>query len=182
MARRWRASLCPQSGAIILALVALFVTCRSAYASEHGVSTYKTGLMDMFAGYLPAPGTGVSKSFFVYGESSGHVITADGKIEINAKVHSYIMVEELFYGTTLSLLGSNWAFGVVTLGGVLSGDSKVGPTAIAARRHQKSTVGGLSDIILIPIALHWDFGQFHLVGGLSGYAPTGAYDKRDCSI
>jgi hypothetical protein len=178
MPRRPQATFCPQIGAIILALVTLFVARRSAYASESGVSTYKTGLLDMFAGYLPRPGTGVSKTYFVYGDSSGDVVTADGKIEINARVHSYIVVEELFYGTKLSLLGSNWALGVVELGGVLSGNSKVGPTAIAARRWQTSTVGGLCDIILVPIALHWNFGQFHLMSAASGYAPTGAYDKQ----
>lgn len=175
---RWRASLCPQIGAIIVAAVTLFVACGSGYASENGVSSYKTGLMDMFAGYLPAPGTGVPKSFFSYGESSGDVVTADGKIEIGAKVHSYIVTQELFYGTKLSLLGSNWALGAVEVGGVLSGNSKVGPTAIAARRRQRSTVSGLCDLILIPIALHWDFGQFHVVGAVSGYAPTGAYDRQ----
>jgi hypothetical protein len=158
MPRRPQATFCPQIGAIIVALVALFVACKTTYASENGVSTYKTGLMDMFAGYLPRPGTGISKTYFVYGDSNGDVVTADGKIEISAKVHSYIAVEEFFYGTTLSLLGSNWAFGVVELGGALSGNSKVGPTAIAARRRQTSTVGGLCDIILVPIALHWDFG------------------------
>jgi hypothetical protein len=177
MARR-RASLCPQSGAIIVAVLALFAARATAYASEHGLSTYKTGLMDMFAGYFPAPGTGFSKSNFVYGDTSADVTTADGKLEINAKVRSYIAVEEFFYGTKWSLLDSNWVLGVVLLGGALSGGTRVGPTTIAARRSQKSTVGGLSDIILIPIGLHWDFGQFHLVGGMAGYAPTGAYDKQ----
>jgi hypothetical protein len=177
MARR-RASLCPQSGAIIVAVLALFAARASAYASEHGLSTYETGLMDMFAGYFPAAGTGFSKSNFVYGETSADVTTADGKLEVNARVHSYIAVEEFFYGTKLPLLDSNWVLGVVMLGGALSGNTKVGPTAIAARRSQKSTVGGLCDIIVIPIGLHWDFGQFHLAGGLAGYAPTGAYDKQ----
>jgi hypothetical protein len=42
----------------------------TASASEFGVSTYRPGLIDLFAGYLAPPGTTLVKTYFLYQDAS----------------------------------------------------------------------------------------------------------------
>ena len=41
--------------ALAIALVWIAALSTGAYASEYGISTYRVGLMDLFAGYMAPP-------------------------------------------------------------------------------------------------------------------------------
>ena len=55
----------------VSAVLALIAWCGFASASEYGVSSYRPGFMDLFAGALPAPGSTVAKTYFLYQDADG---------------------------------------------------------------------------------------------------------------
>ena len=167
----------PLRAAIPMVLL-LMLTCHEiAFASEYGVSTYRPGLMDLFAGYLGPPGTALVKSFFLFQDASSTAVTQNGRIEADAHTTTYTSALFTAYITSLRVLGSYWGFGAITQIRIAAQSLRVGPVGLAAAP-QTSTVGGLGDLIVLPVMLNWNFGQFHLTTALEFYAPTGSYDRQ----
>ena len=157
----------------------LLVPARAAVlrASEYGVSTYRPGLMDLFAGYLGPPGTTLVKTYFLFQDANARAITQNGRIEADSHTTTYTSA---FFGahvTSIRLLGSYWSLGAIAQFRTAAQSLSVAPVGIAAGA-KNSTVAGLGDLIVIPLMLNWNFGQFHLVGALAFYAPTGSYDRQ----
>lgn len=162
----------------VMAVVLLMITaaCEPVSASEYGVSTYRPGLLDLYAGMLPPPGHGLVKDLFLFQDANAKVVTGNGRIEINTHTITYTDAVLAIYVTRLPVLGAYWAFGTIQMLRIASQsvDSGMRGTAL---HNQSSTIAGLGDGIFIPGLLNWDFGQFHVSAAFSFYAPTGQYDK-----
>jgi len=161
--------------AILMPVVLAFSTI--AGASEYGVSTYRPGLIDLFSGFLGPPGTTLVKSLFLYQDARAEAVTPGDGIEADAHTVAYTSALFTAHVTTLPVLGSYWAFGAITQLRIASQSLRVGPVG-ATVSPQTSTVGGLGDLIVIPVMLNWDWGQFHLVTALEFYSPTGSYERQ----
>ncbi|HVB78530.1 MAG TPA: transporter [Candidatus Binataceae bacterium] len=148
-----------------------------ASASEFGVSTYRPGLMDLFAGYLAPPGTTLIKSYFLFQDASAKFITQNGQIEADAHTTTYTAAAFAAHVTTLPVLGSYWGFGTIMQVRIAAQSLRVGPVGVSVPS-QTSALGGPGDLIVLPVMLNWNWGQFHLLTAIAFYAPTGSYDRQ----
>jgi len=144
------------------------------YAAEFGVSTYRPGLMDLYAGMLPPPGNGIVKDLFLFQDASAAIVTETGRVEVHTHTISYTDAVFAAYVTKVPVLGAYWAFGTIQMLRIASQSIDAGPHG-GPLKNQTSTVGGLGDGIFIPGMLNWNFGQFHLTSAFTFYAPTGSY-------
>lgn len=152
----------------------ILVITPGVCASEYGVSTYRPGLMDLYAGMLPPPGSGIVKNLFLFQDASAQAITEDGRIEVDTHTITYNDAVFAAYVTQLPVLGAYWAFGTIQMMRIATQSSDSGLHG-GALHNQSTTVGGLGDGIFIPGMLNWNFGEFHLTSAFSIYAPTGQY-------
>jgi hypothetical protein len=147
------------------------------FGSEYGVSTYRPGLVDLFAGYLGPPETNLIKSYFMFQDASASAVTQNRRIEADSHTTTYTSAVFAAHITSLRLLGSYWGFGTIAQFRVAAQSLRVAPAGMATAP-RTSTVGGLGDLIVLPVMLNWNVGQFHLVSALTFYAPTGSYDRQ----
>ena len=145
-------------------------------ASEFGISTYRPGLMDLFAGYLGPPGATLVKTYFLFQDASARAVTQHGDIEADSHTINYTSALFAAHITGIPVLGSYWGFGAITQFRISSQSLRVGAVGVSVP--QTSTAGGLGDLILLPVMLNWNWGQFHLTTALAFYAPTGSYDRQ----
>ncbi len=146
------------------------------FASEYGVSTYRPGLMDLFAGYLAPPGSTIVKNYFLFQSANAGAVTVDGRIQVHA--HTVTCTAAIFgaHITRWRILGSYWAFGGIVQARLADQSLRAGPARHL--QHQTATAGGLGDLIVSPCLLSWSFERFHLMDSLMLYAPTGGYDRH----
>ena len=90
-------------------------TCEPVSAAEYGVSTYRPGLMDLYAGMLPPPGHWLVKDLFLFEDATAKVVTEDGRIEVDTHTVSYTDAVFAIYVTRLPVLGAYWAFGTIQM-------------------------------------------------------------------
>ncbi len=159
---------------IVAALLVILAVPGLALASEYGVSTYRPGLMDLYAGILPPPGHGIVKDLFLFQDASAGVVTEDGRVEVNTHTTTYTDAVFAAYVTQIPVLGAYWAFGTIQMLRVATQSADAGRHG-GPLQNQTTTIAGLGDGIFIPGMLNWNFGQFHLTTAFSFYAPTGAY-------
>jgi hypothetical protein len=116
----------------------------------------------------------VGKSLFLFQNASARVVTEDQRVEINTHTVTYTDAVFAVYMTRLSVLGAHWAFGTIQMLRISSQSADAGLRG-GPLHNQSTTIGGLGDGIFIPAMLNWNFGQLHLTGAFSIYAPTGQY-------
>ncbi len=167
----------PLYAAIVVAVLAVPGFGAVACASEFGISTYRPGLMDLFAGYLGPPGTTLVKTYFMFQDASAQAVTQHGGIEANSHTISYTSALFVAHITGIPVLGSYWSFGTITQLRISSQSLRVAPVGVSASP-QSSIAGGLGDLIALPVMLNWNWGKFHLTTALAFYAPTGSYDRE----
>jgi hypothetical protein len=155
----------------------LLITPSLCFASEFGISTYRPGLLDLYAGFLPPPGTAMVKNEFMFQDSSLQAFSANGKFEARTRTYSYTVANFAAYITHLRLFGAYWGFGALIQFRLSAQTIDFGLRG-RQLRHLSSTLGGPGDLLLIPYMSSWDFGQFHLSAALVLYAPTGSYDRQ----
>ncbi len=158
----------------VSAVLALVAWCGFASASEYGIGSYRPGFMDLFAGALPAPGTTVAKTYFLYQDADG--LANNGKIKVTANTVTYTQALFLAHVTELSLLGANYGFGAIAQTRLAQQGLSVGPVGFAAPQ-KNLTIGGFGDLIVLPLMLNWHLRNFHFLSALAVYAPTGSYDS-----
>ncbi len=164
------------SASAAFAAAILWLWAALANASEYGVSTYRPGLMDLYAGMLPPPGTTIVKSLFLYQDARAKAVTEDGRVEFDTHTVTYNEAIFAAYVTRLRVLGAYWAFGTIQMVRIASQSADSGLHG-GALHNQSTTIAGLGDGIFIPAMLNWNFGQFHVTSAFSFYAPTGEYSS-----
>ncbi len=162
------------------AILVTAVVCgggRQAAASEFGVSSYRPGLMDLFVGFVPPPGSLTIKDQFLYQDARAHVVLEGPRIQSHA--HTVAYTDALFaaYATKILLLGAYWTLGILPQVRLADQSILAGPIGRPDSK-QTSTVAGLGDLILLPYLLGWNFGQFHVSTDCMLYMPTGSYDRQ----
>jgi hypothetical protein len=159
-----------------VAIAILLAQSGWASAAEYGVATYRTGLMDLSAGFLPPAGGTLIKGLFLYQDAHLDAVTSDGKIA--AHTHTTIYATAIFaaHASHFSILGANWTIGALIPSLIADQNARIGPAGLAVPA-QTSTVGGLGEMEFSPCMLNWNFGRLHLASALFFYAPSGGYDK-----
>jgi hypothetical protein len=160
----------------LAALLLLLGESAGARAAEYGVATYRTGLMDLSAGFLPPAGSTLIKGLFLYQDAHLDTATADGKIAIHTHTTIYAVALFAAHATRFSILGANWTLGALVPALIADQNARIGPAGLTVSA-QTSTVGGLGELEFSPCMLNWNFGRLHLATALFFYAPTGSYDK-----
>ena len=160
-----------------LIFLVLILTAAASPASEFGISTYRPGLFDLFAGCLPPAGHTMVRNFFMYQDASARAITVDGRGEARTRTYTYTVATFVGYMTRIRILGAPWGFGAMMQFRLADQSADVG-LHMGQLRHHGSTLGGPGDLVVVPYMSSWSFGQFHLMGALSFYAPTGSYDSQ----
>jgi hypothetical protein len=163
--------------AAIIVVVLILTLPAIAGGSEYGISTYRPGLMDLYAGMLPPPGSSIVKDLFLFQDASAKFIPEDNRIEVDTHTVSYTDAIFAAYVTRIPVLGAYWAFGTIQMLRISSQSLDVSAPRGTVPHNQSTTLGGLGDGIFIPAMLNWNFGQFHLTGAFSFYAPTGQYNR-----
>jgi len=166
---------------LVITVVVLSALCgvsQNAAGSEFGVSTYRPGLMDLFAGYLGPPGSINVKDMFLYQDATASVVLEGPGIETH--VHTVTFTNALFaaYVTKIRLWGTYWAVGIIPQIRLAEQSLRTHPIGQANSTKQTSSVAGLGDLILIPFLATWNYGQFHVATALAMYAPTGNYARN----
>jgi hypothetical protein len=171
----WRSLL---RGVRVAAAVLVILLAQSGWAAaaEYGVATYRTGLMDLSAGFLPPAGGTLIKGLFLYQDTHLDTATADGKVAIHTHTTIYAVALFAAHATHFSILGANWTLGALVPALIADQNARIGPAGVTVPA-QTSTVGGLGELEFSPCMLNWNFGQLHLASALFLYAPTGGYDK-----
>lgn len=186
--RAWRGAAPKQSGqfssqfrslraVILMSMLVMPALGTTVSASEFGIGTYRPGLMDLFAGYLAPPGTTLVKTYFLFQDAGAKAVARNDRFEAVAHTVTYTSAVFAAHVTSLRILGSYWGFGAIAQFRIASQSLKVGPAG-ELPPPQTSTIGGLGDLILLPVMLNWNWGQFHLMTALAFYAPTGSYDRQ----
>lgn len=173
LADRGRCRRCVMVGFAVLA-IAMLVGERMAHASEFGVSTYRPGIMDLSTGFLPPPGHLLLKEYFLFFDAHAKAVSEDGRIEAQADTDTYTDALFAAYTSELKVAGANLGFGTIVQLRIASQSARVGLGG-GPLPEQRTTIGGLGDLIVLPVMLGWNFGQFHLSAALAFYAPTGNY-------
>ncbi len=160
----------------VVTLAILLAQSGRASAAEYGVATYRTGLMDLSAGFLPPAGGTLIKGLFLYQDAHLNAVTSDGKIAIHTHTTIYAAALFVAHATHFSILGANWTLGALVPALIADQNARIGPAGLTVPA-QTSTVGGLGELEFSPCMLNWNFGELHLASALFLYAPTGGYDK-----
>ncbi len=131
----------------------------------------------MFAGTLPAPGGWLVKNYFLYQDASLTAQPNNAPVRVHTHTITYTDATFVVCTTRLKILGASWGMAALTQTRIAEQTLRVsvigGPTS-----RQHSTIGGFGDLIFSPLMLNWNFSNFHLVGALMLYAPTGGYDRQ----
>jgi hypothetical protein len=160
----------------LFAIAMMLAQSSWASAAEYGVATYRTGLMDLSAGFLPPPGGTLIKGLFLYQDAHLDAVTSDGKVAVHTNTTIYAAALFVAHATHFTILGANWTLGALVPALIADQSARIGPAGLTIPA-QTSTVGGLGELEFSPCMLSWNFGQLHLASALFFYAPTGSYDK-----
>ena len=155
----------------VFALLFVFLSIPSVYATEGGGSAYPGGNEDFMAGALPPAGQYYINYFQYYNatnlrDNSGHKVNMDVSIQANANAGRFIWV------TKKKFLGADVGWHVI----VPVVNEHVSLDTPGSTRQSKT---GLGDIEFSPFILGWHWKNFHIVGTVDFMLPTGAYDKND---
>jgi hypothetical protein len=130
------------------------------------------------------PGFVVGDSFIFYGGSAGWTATLPfgGLLASNLKADVYLEEISLAYTLRPTLFGAHYTVAVaiphvwqdIEAKAVLN--PRLFSRLIGTRRKTVTdSTNGISDLVLVPVALNWTFGDLQINPQLAVYAPTGGY-------
>jgi len=145
-------------------LLAGMLLSIAAYATEHDGSVYPVGAETVLQGMMPAPhATGGATFTLLY--SANQVDDANGKpINVDFKVRCFANAIKVEH---------NW--GIPVLGGMLG--STFGIPFIDQQLHGGGNSIGLSNMILIPVVVAYNKGNWHGYYQVDFYTPGAPYSK-----
>ncbi len=174
--------------AVVACAVLLAAIPFSSDAAEFGSSPYPRGFRDIYAGVLPpVPGLYVLDDVYHY-DGTANALVFNGAAQLGVEADFTADFLPLTYVTKWKILGGTYAFGVAPA--LMSMDTDVGLTLPSFTGPLGRTFGpftitrgdtetNLGDTGLTPIVLGWHSGNFFWTAGVTAFAPTGKYDKRD---
>jgi hypothetical protein len=166
----------------------ILCTPVTADSAEFGSSPYPKGFRDIMAGVMPpVPGLYILNDVYHYdGKANALVFNGAVQVGVDAKFTADFL--PITYVTKWKILGGTYAFGVTPA--FMSMNTNVGLTLPSFTGPRGRTFGpfeitfgdtetNIGDMGLTPITLGWSSGNFYWNVGVTGFAPTGKYDKRD---
>ncbi len=170
-------------------LILLAACPLSARAMEGGTSHYIQGAYgDFLMGYIPGPGLYLRNDFLF---QSAHLSGAikGGRVYGELDTRMYMNLTKLTYLAEVPAIGGLMGMGVgipiiadVSVQGSMAADFLMGSHKTKQYREghiQKAgggDLGGLSDIILMPLIMAWNLGECHIVVSPLVFLPTGYYN------
>jgi hypothetical protein len=162
-----------------------------AQATEGGVSHYIQGAYgDFLMGYVPGPGLYVRNDFLF---QSAHIggTAKGGRVYGSLDSKLFLNLTKLTWLTDVPAIGGLVGLGVgvpIIVNERISG-SMAADYSYRARKTKQfreghfekaggGDRGGLSDLILMPLILGWNFGECHLVLSPLLFLPTGYYNPN----
>jgi hypothetical protein len=151
--------------------------CQPAYAAEGGTSPYLKGYKDFLSGVLPtAPGVYVRNDVIYYGGKIDATV-AGGQVRLEVSQWSLSNLLSTTFVTPFSVLGGTYAFGVIVP--LTKADVKVGIDTGRGNLSSSDSVFNLDDLIVNPVMLGWNSGNFHWMALVSIAMPTASYNKSN---
>jgi len=157
-------------------------------AAEFGSSPYPKGFRDVYAGIVPTvPGLYVLNDVYHY-QGSANALVFNGAVQLGVDAKFTADFLPLTYVTKWKILGGTFAFGAAPA--FMSMDTDVGLTVPNFTGPLGRTFGpfditfgdtetNFGDTGITPITLGWHSGNWWWNAGVTGFVPTGKYDKRD---
>jgi hypothetical protein len=158
----------------IMVLV-LFACGSKSYAAEGASSHYLPGLAgDVLLAVPPQPGLQAANVFFY---QSGNVARTvlEGRVSVNLDLDLFLDVPVATYTFEKPVLGGTYTMGVAMPFGNANFKGRItGPLGNFLSRDESSF--DLSDIVVTPLQLNWNYGYYSLKLAEAVIAPTGSYD------
>ena len=133
--------------------------CQPAYAAEGGTSAYLKGYKDSLSGVLPtAPGVYVRDDVIYYSGDIDATLTG-GQVRLKLSQWSLSNLVSTTFVTPVSVLGGTYAFGAIVP--LTKADVNVGIDTGRGNLSSSGSVFNLDDLILNPVMLGWNSGNFH---------------------
>jgi hypothetical protein len=162
----------------------IFVLClmgcplrQPAYAAEGGTSAYLKGYKDFLSGVLPtAPGVYVRNDVIYY---SGNIdaTVIGGQVRLQLSQWSLSNLASATFVTPIRVLGGTYAFGAIVP--LTKANVKVGIDTSRGNLSSSDSVFNLDDIIVNPVMMGWNSGNFHWMTLVSIATPTAVYNKKN---
>ena len=149
---------------IRIAALAMALALAGQAGAKEGADQYPNGAEGFLAGALPPPGT----YFINYaGYYAGDLKNSSGDTVDGVDVSAWFTAPRIIHVTNHTFLGAQYGFaGLVPL--VYQNIRTPGGG---------NQVTGVGDVSVTPVLLGWHWPEFHVIGGLDIFVPTGEYDK-----
>ena len=159
----------------ILFIAAVLLGSLPPQSWAGGGQHYPNGAEDFVSGAFPPPGTYVI-NYLIFAQKDRLVDNSGDRVPVEFSADVVAEVPRFIHVTPYKLLGANW--GVQLFIPYYSADLEIGTSSAAPKNIVDSDEAGIGDIIFSPLLLGWHFSpNFHMVGALDIWAPTGDYDK-----
>ncbi|MFI4956138.1 MAG: transporter [Gammaproteobacteria bacterium] len=155
----------------------MLIACNArVHAEENGVGHWIPGQIPFFAGMMPPDkGLYVRESNYMYSGTLSDKIGVPIGNEVVFNSKRVIYVDTFIFNYVFAPKRAGWVPNVsmdVAIPFMYFKNSvTLTPTSFA----ESQSSYNLSDVIITPINLGWDFQQYHWTAGINVYAPTGPY-------
>ena len=154
-----------------------FPLCQHAYAAEGGTSAYLKGYKDFLSGVLPTePGVYVRNDVIYYSGNIDATVTG-GQVRLELSQWSLSNLFSATFVTPASVLGGTYALGAIVP--LTKAEVKIGIDTSRGNLSSSDAVFNLDDLILNPVMLGWNSGNFHWMALVSIALPTASYNKNN---
>ena len=156
---------------------AVLLSGHSALALEGGTSTYLKGYKDFTSGILPPdPGWYTRNDLVIYtGDISKTVLS--GRVDANLSETLVANLTAVNYIAPFQVLDAT--FGAAILVPIEGVDISASASAGGRSRSIDQGDANFGDLLINPIMLGWNFGNYHVNFAFGFTAPVGKYDVND---
>lgn len=168
-------------------LVLLFSFAGLLHAEEGAGGDYIIGSYSSILNITPnKPGFAAGSAFLFYSGSAGanSTLPFGGLLAANVDAQVYLAEVSLAYTFRPTLFGAHYTAAVAIPYVWMDAEAKVAITPrlfsriIGTRtKSVRDGANGISDTVLVPVALNWTFGDLQINPQFAAYAPTGDYQK-----
>jgi hypothetical protein len=153
-------------------------TAQLARAAEGGFSLYLPGMVgDIAVAQSGEPGWQVANAVFLQ-SGSADVAVLQGKVNADLDLTLVLDVVQAAYTFERKVLGARYTVAGAIPFGYAELDATVGVGGLGPFSASRDSFH-LADIVIVPLELSWEIGNFSLQIGHGIYAPTGGYDVDD---
>jgi hypothetical protein len=151
--------------------------CQPAYAAEGGTSAYLKGYKDFLSGVLPTAPDVYVRNDVIYYSGNIDATVIGGQVRLKLSQWSLSNLASATFVTPIRVLGGTYAFGAIVP--LTKANVKVGIDTSRGNLSSSDSVFNLDDIIVNPVMMGWNSGNFHWMTLVSIAMPTALYNKEN---